>query len=296
MNRDIKNSKYLKFIDFGLELAKRVPRYFSKFSKKTYNNHQHVVLLVLKQKLRTTYRDLIEWIKINDQAKLLLGLFKVPHYSTLIKFAKRIKPYVLGLLLYHRKAKAVAVDASGFELEQKSYYYRTAWNSDRKLKTRKFLKLSIAIDTENQKVLTYKIRKSCRHDTLDFPHLVKKLKTKYVFADKGYDSKKNRQLVLNKLKAMPIIPVRRYTKFYGYLRGGKKIDGSTYHQRSKVETAFSVIKRKFGSNIRARSINTQKIELISKIIAYNVDKATFYKTLIIRGFHQSLESSTRKKC
>jgi len=86
---ETKDSKYLKFIDSALELAKATPRHFSKFSNKIFCNHQKIVLLVLKQKLRTTYRDLIEFLKVSD-IPLLIGLKRIPHHTTLVKFAKKL--------------------------------------------------------------------------------------------------------------------------------------------------------------------------------------------------------------
>ncbi len=268
---DNKESMYLKFIDNASELCKSIPRQFSKFSNKIFCNHQKMILLVLKQKLRTTYRDLIEILKISE-IPLYIGLKRIPHHTTLIKFAKKIKPSLLNLLLPYRKAKHVAVDASGFELETKSHYYRTIYNSDRRQKTKRYMKLSLSVDTDKHLILMHKIRKKLRHDTLDFISVIKYLKAKKVFADKGYDSKDNRRFVINKLKAIPIIPVRRHSNFYGYLKQYKKIDGSDYHQRSKVETVFSMIKRRYGSVLLGKSDSTQKVELITKLIAHNIDR------------------------
>ena len=287
-----KDSRYLKFIEEGLELAKSIPKYFSKFSNKIYCNHQKMILLVLKQKLRTTYRDLIEILKISD-IPLYLGLKRIPHRTTLIKFAKKIKPRLLNLLLPYRKAKHVAVDATGFELEKKSYYYRTAWNSNRRRKAKRYMKLSLSVDTDKCLILGHKIRKKFRNDTFDFINTVKDLEVKKVFADKGYDSKKNRKFVINKLKAIPIIPVRRHTNFYGYLKKSKKINGSDYHQRSKAETVFSMIKRKYGSVLLSKSDSTQKVELITKLIAHNIDRIILFSMCYFLGFHQSLFSDNK---
>jgi len=262
---------YLKFIDEGLELAKKLPRYFSKFSNKIYCNHQKLAIFVLMQKLKTTSRGVVSWLKCNQEARLHLGLNKVPVHTTILRFAKKINK-ILGTLIEVRQAETVAVDATGFELESKSYYYRTKWNSDVKAKRKEYMKLSIVIDTNNQTILNYKIRKKLRNDTIDFKYLVKDLSVKRVIADKGYDSKSNRQFVINKLGAIPIIPKRYYKEFYGYIRGRRKISGKYYHQRSKVETVFSVIKRKYGSVLRTRSFVMQKVEVISKLIAYNIDK------------------------
>jgi IS5 family transposase len=271
----IKNSILLKFIKKGLDLAKSIPRHFSKFSNKIFCNHQKMILLVLKQKLRTTYRDLIEILKISD-IPMYIGLKRIPHHTTLIKFSKKIKSGLLNLLLPYRKAKHVAVDATGFELDKKSYYYRNIYNSNRRQKTKRYMKLSLSVDTDKHLILRHKIRKKFRNDTLDFISVTREIKAEKIFADKGYDSKKNRQFVLNKLKAIPVIPVRMHTNFYGRLKQGKKIDGSDYHQRSKVETVFSMIKKRYGSVLLAKSDSAQKVELITKLIAHNIDRAILF--------------------
>jgi hypothetical protein len=199
---------YLKFIDDALEMAKSIPRYFSKFSNKIYCNHQKFVILVLMQKLKTTSRGVISWLRCNQEARLHLGLNRVPVHTTILRFAKRINK-VIGKLIGIRQADTVAVDATGFELESKSYYYRTKWNSDEKIKRKSYMKCSIAIDIDKQTILTYKIRKKNRNDTIDFKYLVKDLKVKNVLADKGYDSRSNRLFVVRELKANPCIPRRR---------------------------------------------------------------------------------------
>ena len=270
MPRKEEDSQYLKFIDEALELAKKIPRYFSKFSKKIFDNHQKFVLLILKQKLRTTYRDLVEMLKITN-IPLYIGLKRIPEHTTLVKFAKKVKG-MLSLVLNIRTAATVAVDSTGFELENKSYYYRAVWNSDCRQKTARYMKLSLSVDTDKLLILKHKIRKMARNDNFDFKHLVNDLITNCVLADKGYDSRKNRQFVINKLHALPIIPVRRHTNFYGYISGSRKIDGNSYHQRSKAETVFSIIKRRYGSVLKSKTDAAQKSELLCKLIAHNVDR------------------------
>ncbi len=276
---------YLKFVSEALDLAKKIPRYFSKFSNKIYCNHQKLVIVILMQKLKLTTRGIISFLRSNPTLCLHFGLSRIPTHTTIVRFIAKIKN-IIGLLLDIRQAHSVAVDGTGFELETKSYYYRTIWNSDVKQKTKRYMKLSIATDTDKQLILTYKIRKKFRHDNIDFKNLLKDIICKQVVADKGYDDRKNRRFVINKLKAIPIIPVRRHSYFYGYLKNKRKIDGKNYHQRSKVETVFSVIKRKYGSVLRCRSYTTQQVELISKLITYNLDRKLNYLLLII-GLHQS---------
>jgi hypothetical protein len=43
-----------------------------------------------------------------------------------------------------------------------------------------------------------------------------------------------------------------------------------YHKRSNVETAFSAIKGKFGSHVRAKSDEGQVNEVLAKVLCHNV--------------------------
>lgn len=287
-----KHNSYLKFIDEALEAAKSIPRYFSKFSKKMYCNHQKFAIYILMQNLKMTTRGIVSFVKNNSDVKLYLGLHKVPDHSTIVRFVNKIKNFMHAILNI-RQASIVAVDATGFELEAKSYYYR---NIDKRLfknyirKTKHYMKLSVAIDTDTQLILNYKMRYGPRNDNIDFKQLLKELKVDYVIADKGYSSKANRRFVLNKLKAYPMIPYKRTEGVYRIHNGRVKLkfDDKIYHQRSKVETVFSVLKRKYGSFLRCRKLSTQKVELTCKLIAYNIDRKINYLLFFIRGLHQSL--------
>lgn len=273
---------YLNLIDEALLLAKKIPRYFSKYSNHIYCNHQKIVIIILMQKLKLTTRGIVSFLRNNPALSLHFGLIRIPVHTTIVRFFAKIKN-LIGLLLDLRQAINVAIDSTGFELESKSYYYRTIWNSERKWKTKRYMKLSIVVDTDKQLVLRCRVRKKLRHDTKDFKHLLRDLNVKRVIADKGYDSSMNRRFVINQLKAVPIIPVRNHTNFYGYIKGRKKIDGRNYYQRSKVETIFSAVKRKYGSILRAKSFATQKVELISKLIVYNLERKLNYLLFIIKG-------------
>ena len=286
-----KNDSYLKFIDEALEAAKSIPRYFSKFSKKIYCNHQKFAVYILMQKLKMTTRGIVSFVKNNSDVKLYLGLHRVPEHSTIVRFVNKIKK-LIHTVTGIREASIVAVDATGFELESKSYYYR---NIDKRLfknyhrKTKHYMKLSIAIDTNTQLILAHKMRYGPRNDNIDFKELLRELKVDCVVADKGYSSKYNRRFVLNKLKAYPVIPYKKNEGVYKLYHGWRKLyfDEKIYHQRSKVETVFSVIKRKYGSCLRCRSYATQKVELTCKLIAYNIDRKINYLLFLIRGLHQS---------
>lgn len=276
-----KESQYLRFIDKALELCKDVPRYFSKFSNKIFCNHQKIILLVLKQKLRTTYRDLVEFLKISN-IPLYIGLKRIPHHSTLVKFAKKIKSCLLRILLPYREAITTGVDGTGFEVGNRSMHYQI---STTRSSYRRYIKLSISADLDKQLILKQTIHKGPRNDNKDFMPLVRAIKTKCVCADKGYDSNMHHAFVIKKLKAESFISVKKNisSNYRSTLRRkvAREFNKKLYNQRSKMESIFSSIKRKYGSCLKARTFATQKKEVICKLIAYNVDKITTLYFLFI---------------
>lgn len=139
--------------------------------------------------------------------------------------------------------------------------------------------LSAAVDTQAQIVTAVKTRKSKAHDNKDFKGLVQKSakikQINIVTADKGYDDEENHEFCNEIIGAECIIPPRKKTKKKHKTQGRyrKRLRHSyskkKYRQRSKIETVFFVIKRVFGATLYAGTWHTQKIELLTKIIAYN---------------------------
>jgi len=284
-----KISELKRFLVSARKLINKLPRFNSKFSNKIYDNHQKMIILIFRQKMRMTYRGIVKFFRFSGLARALLNLRSVPDHSTLVKFHKRLNVKMLDSLLCKKPIKTSAIDGSGFETTHMSYYYANAWNRQDKRKHRRYLKISIAICTDSQYILAQKIRLGPRNDNIDFERVMKNINCKQVVADKGYDSRSNRLFVLNKLKAYPHIPYRKYSGVTYTNNGAKKIicDDKIYHQRSKVETVFSVIKRKYGSFVLSKSFETQKRELLIRLVAYNIDRKLII-SLVIIGIHQSL--------
>jgi len=280
---NVNNSLFMNFIVVALELCECLPLYFSKHSRKDFTVHQLLILLVFKQKLKCSYEMLIEDLKTRPSVVKLLALKRLPDPSTLKKFTKRLSAKLIYYLLADcgRQVKQsklkLAVDATGLHLEDGSFHYRKRLGLT--TKARKNIKISACIDTQAQIVTAAKIRKDKANDTLDFIGLVKrsaKVKpVRIVVADKGYDSEKNLAFCNKKLGAECIIPPRIMTdklykmkgKYRKRLRRG--YNKKKYHQRSKIESVFFVMKRLFGATLYSKRWHTQKIEVLCKIVAYN---------------------------
>jgi len=280
-------SKFKKVADFCYELFRiaELPLHFSKFSNKIYSNYNHLFLLVYKQSRKFTYEELLTDLAGNNEIRAYLGLNKLPHYTTLIKFAQRLPMNILDKLIVAFKEllpnpKKVAIDATGISLDNASPHYckRTGIS----LKKRPFMKTSFIVDIENYFILLCKMRKKTRHDTIDAKPLITKLSKYYkpdiFYADRSYDSNSIFKLCFEKLKAYPLILQRRLD-IPKHRRKGEyrkqtfeNFDYGEYLQRNKIETLNSMIKRRFNSNVKSRTDKLQKVEIITRVIAYNIDR------------------------
>ena len=174
-----------------------------------------------------------------------------------------------------------------------------------KTRTRRFVKLTIGAELKTQLVTSIKVRRGPANDTRDFPPVVRRahaiMRIKVGIGDKGYDSEKNHELLRDELHAQSIIPARheevpirrtrgRYRK--EMKRGYSK---KTYHQRSKDETIFSVIKRTMGDEVRSIGVKAQNNEMRLKIISYNAARIASLAYSLLKGFLQSLPAGRFRK-
>jgi hypothetical protein len=80
------------FTQKALEVARAaLPAYSSKFSKRTYTQHQLFAILALKAFLKTDYRGITELLRDWSELRGELGLPKVPHFTALQKACARLE-------------------------------------------------------------------------------------------------------------------------------------------------------------------------------------------------------------
>ena len=290
------NSEYIKFIEQGLQVAKAIPKYFSRFSNKIFSNHQKLILLVLRQKLNSNYRNLIELLKITNIPKII-GLKRIPHFTTLIRFSRKLSPILVRKLLIYScrmskpKKLKLGVDATGLSTDKGSSYY--IMRMGKMQKQRRVIQITACALLDKQLVSSIRLqRRKTVVNNLFMPVVRESAEiadVKYVAADKGYDGNFNHHFVMKYLNAQSLICIKKtkFKKHWIKKLAEKQFDKKLYHQRSKIETIFSVIKRKYGSSVYGKSGLTQKREGMQKVITYNIDRLTKIIFQIILGFHQS---------
>ena len=268
----------VNIVKIGLRALKRakIPRYWSKYSRKDYTIRQHIMLIVLAQYVGGVER-MLQYIRTMDRVRKVMGLRKIPHKSTISRELKRIPERWIRVVI-REVAKIVgipsrfAVDSTGIQISYRSYYYTQRigeW-----VKIREGLKLHVAVDIDTR-IITNAFATKWRVN--DSPYLIPLLegekKIEEVYADKGYDSLRNIRFVLSR-GGKPYIAIRENAS-RGLRRRLLKLSKSKewkekYSHRNVVESVFHSFKRVVGDYILAHSFSSASKLLLFKVLAYDL--------------------------
>ena len=296
-------SRNIRFIQTAISVIKstHLNPYSCKFSKQIYTQHQLLILILFKDFRNQHYREFIEDVKDMEGVQEILDLSVVPHFTTLQKFLSRVKSFYLRLtfrktvnLFYttNENIPIIAIDSSGFTSGYCSHYF-----SERTGKIQKhFLKTSISVDTEQQVITGFVASNSRIHDTRHAEKLLQQChkirKSDCYVMDKGYDSEAIHRLIREKLHANSVIPIRSWNN---EIIGGtyrqemaRQFNNIIYPRRQLVENKFSVLKKKFRGDLKARKFRIQIKEIANKMIVCNIHR--FLLFLTFKVFYRAIFS------
>jgi IS5 family transposase len=266
-------SQVLRFVEQAMHLARRaVARYSSKFSKRRYTLHQHIVLLCLKVRKNTTYRTLLDELIEMPRIRSALDLEELPSPSTLCKAFNRLDMAVWRVLLNLSVTLlptngVVGIDASGFDRSHASKHYTKRTNL-----TIHQLKVTLFVDTRSNAIIDVHVTTTRKHDSKIAPSLIERNtgKVAVLLGDKGYDDQKVRALA-RETGVRPLIKHREFSSLHKAWNA--RLDADLYSQRSQNETVNSRLKRKYGAFVRSRLWWKQFRELVIGCLTHNIDKA-----------------------
>jgi transposase len=174
-----------------------------------------------------------------------------------------------------------AVDSSGFSTCRFVRWFNKKYG--REVDNREWVKVHLMVGVESKIVTSVDVSGWAANDTPYFVPLLERT-AKYfqiqeVSADKAYLSYANLAAVA-KANAMPFIPFKVNTavpkgnsiwaEMYHYFMYNREEFLTHYHKRSNVETAFSMIKGKFGDAVRSKSDIGQLNEVLCKVLCHNL--------------------------
>jgi transposase len=178
-----------------------------------------------------------------------------------------------------------AVDSSGFATTTYDRWFDHKWGKVRS--EAKWIKAHLMCGVKTHVVTSVEVTPTETADAPQLPQLVnttaKTFDINEVSADKAYSSKKNLNAVIA-VNGTPYVPFKNYSKgnqgnhgfdgiwqrMWHYYNFNRDAFLAHYHKRSNVETAFSMIKMKFGAMVRAKTPVAQVNEVLCKILCHNI--------------------------
>ena len=187
-NNELKEDKLVNFIERTYYYVKiAINKYSNTFSNHLYSQHALFKILAIKIYTKSTYREIIDSIEVSDRIKKYLRIKKVPHFTTIQKFFKRLPSKQIReinqliLSLNDIKPDIIALDGSGFTNDYADKYYAKIRQKERK----SYIKNHLTIDVKTRLILYYQTSRGPKYDTQfakSALRQIKKYKPYYIIA------------------------------------------------------------------------------------------------------------------
>ncbi len=181
-----------------------------------------------------------------------------------------------------------APDSTGFSSTTYHRWFSHKWG--RKIREARWVKAHIFTGVKTNIVTAADVTDVVGKGSSDSVHLIPLMNAtaenfdiQSVAADKGYLSKKNVRAIAAidadgyipfKTNSVPFTPNHKkdevWSKAYYYYNLHRAEFLEHYHKRSNVETTFSMIKAKFGSQVRSKTLVARINETLLKILCHNI--------------------------
>ena len=275
-----------------------MPDYAHRKSPRKFTQPQLLACLVIKEFLQLDYRGLHMLLREWSDLRRVLGLKKVPHFTTLCAAANRLLgkaqtgAVFAGVLKLCRKAKILAkrskqaaIDSTGLESRHVSAYFTQRCKRHKGHYKRRYPKLSAICDTSNHLILGLVINRGPKPDPVEAQQTLRDAfephQFKTLLGDAGYESEGFHGLCRKELGICSIIPTTdrgrprddgkpRPVKGYYRRLMKQRFPKKQYGQRWQIETGFSLLKRNMGSALRARDYHSQNREIRLRILTHNL--------------------------
>lgn len=280
------------------------PAYRTTKSKHLFTQPQLLSILCLMRYEDWTFREAEVRLREHHELRQALQLKKVPDYTTLHRFMRRLDEELLQRALQavvehldtaskpikkrgggsrSAEGRIVAVDATGLAPGSISTFFvkrahHRKGSTDGNLPWRYWLKWVVVVDVQQRLLLGQIAKQGPTNDSATLRPLVDVANAvgpiRLVLADGEFDSECNHRHVRDQLGAMSVIPAKR-GKADWKLRGVRaemrnEFPQALYGQRAVIESMFSSIKRKLSGKAPGRSLTTQCRQALLLGLAYNI--------------------------
>jgi transposase len=278
------------FVTLLRDLCDGIPQPEYKFGRPRLPLADVVFGLAFKSYTMMSGRRFTSALKEAQEAGLIA---KAGHYNTSFNYLESPELTLLLKTLIEQSASPLraietdfAVDSSGFSTTTYSRWFDHKWGKERTRQT--WVKTHLICGVKTHIVTSVEATPYESSDNRQFIPLVNKTAEIFnineVSADKAYTDRRNLWTVQAQ-GGTAFIPFKvnstgigdKHHKFDGlwnrmwhFYNFNRDVFLEHYHKRSNVETAFSMIKAKFGSSVRAKTPTAQVNEVLCKVLCHNI--------------------------
>jgi hypothetical protein len=278
--------------------SQALPAHRHRCSPHKFTQPQLLACLVLKEFTKLDYRGLAEYLADHPERMRQIHLRSVPHFTTFQKAAGRlltaaparalfeaVLAQALGGKVRKRRVPLAAIDGTGLESRHVSRYYvkrrSRGGDKDQIVTYAKYPKVVFVVDCASHMILAAVPGRGPGSDLVQFRsalnQAVRRARIRTLLADADFDAEWVHRRVRS-LGIRTIIPAQRGRPTArpptGHWRRQMKQRFARYKpkygQRWQVETVNSMLKRRLGSALRARSYHSQCREILLRAITHNV--------------------------
>jgi len=252
-----------------------------------YSTKEKIYCMFVYNYTKQSSRRCISELRMAEERK---ALPKTPHFNSVLNFFAypEMTPLLQKLILItalplKNVEKDFAIDSSGFSTSLYERWVDVKLNKVRSL--RHWKKCHIMVGVKTNVITSVKVTESNRSDTLEYIPLARKTNgffdIREISADKAYLGVANMEETAS-MGAIPYIPFKVnsrekhasgsviWSRMFDYFLKNHNRYLASYHKRSNVETTFSMIKRKFGQNLRTKRDISHVNEILMKCLCHNL--------------------------
>lgn len=179
--------------------------------------------------------------------------------------------------------KTAAIDATGFSTSITETWNKLKWDRFT-TKQKNWRKAHAFVGCKSNTIISVDVTEKNVADVSMLEETISN-KTKYFelddfVADKAYTSRKVLEFI-NDLQMTPLIPFKKnatghargslvWKRMFEYFQNHQEEFNKRYHARSNVETCFSMVKKKFGHNVKTKGFISNVNEIKMKFLCHNI--------------------------
>lgn len=212
---------------------------------------------------------------------------RAPHYNSIFNYFEKPEMTALLTALVEQSAAPLAAIESNFAVDSTGFstsVYRRWFDHKygREMREHAWIKAHVVTGVLTNVITAIRVTDGSGADSPELPALIEATDRRFdmreVSADKAYLSHSN-LAAIEAVGAAPFVPFKSNSKNAGSA-AWRRMWGlflykqpeflAHYHQRSNVESTFSMIKRKFGGAVRSKCFTAQTNEVLCKALCHNL--------------------------